>query len=465
MTRAFTWTEERVRSALGLPAVGGGTRSFSGISTDTRTLAPGEIFVALRGERFDGTDFLSAAAEAGAAGAVLERAPDSVPPGLELFLVPDTLSALGQLACMRRRALKPAVVAITGTSGKTTTRALTAAALGSDAYASPGNYNNLVGVPLSMLRAPDDADVWVLEVGSNQPGEIGRLGRIVEPDVAVITSVSEGHLEGLGNLAGVMREKLSLLESLRADGRAVVSAEPEELAHGARMRCRHVETVGMDGRADVSPEAWSMSDHGVRWTWRGVEFALPVLGSHIVSNALFALVVAEMFGVDASDAASRLADAKLPPLRGEIRRVGGLNLLLDCYNANPASFRAAIESLAALAGGARRAALVGSMLELGGRSAQLHRQVARELAESGIDIIAAVGEFAEAFETEAVEGTGEVLTATTASEAYAKLAERLRGDEALLIKASRGMRFERVLPDIERDFGGVGSSRRAEKGA
>ncbi len=454
----FTWTSERVAQALGLPASGRSAVAYSGVSTDTRTLRPGELFVGLRGERFDGTEFVAAAREAGAPGAVVERQPDAVLEDFELFLVNDALEALGRLAKVRRRALDAEVVGITGTSGKTTTRELAAAAIGDEAYASPGNYNNLVGLPLSVLGAPEHSAVWLLEIASNQRGEVERLGRIAEPDIGVITSVSEGHLEGLGDIEGVLEEKLGLLPTLRGDGPAFVADEPKELAERARDTCRAVITVGLSAAADERPERWAVTVGGVEWAWRGTEFKLDGYGSHLVRNALFALAVARHLGVDPQAAARRLSEATLPPMRGEVRRLDGLTLIVDCYNANPSSFRAAIESLAALGAGRRRAVLAGTMLELGDRSKELHERVARWILEAGIELVAATGEFAAAFEQVGERAGKEFIVADQLEEVYRALASRLQGDETVLLKASRGMKFERAIAWFERDFG---RSRRA----
>jgi UDP-N-acetylmuramoyl-tripeptide--D-alanyl-D-alanine ligase len=452
MTR-FVWTSDRVRAALSLPDGSQPARRYSGVSTDSRTLKQGELFVALRGERFDANEFVRAAHAAGASGAVVERRPEGAPADLELFIVDDALRALGRLAAARRLELDPIVVAITGTSGKTTTRELMAAALGQDAHASPGNFNNLVGLPLSILAAPEDAGIWVLEIASNSPGEVERLGRIAEPDHAVITSVAEGHLEGLGDIQGVLNEKLGLLTSLRAGGRALVANEPSELVQQARERCSDVRTVGLDDSADEHPDSWTVSEHGVAWSWRGVDFRLPGFGAHLIKDALFAVSVADLLGVKPRETAERISAVQLPPMRGEVRRVGGLLLLVDCYNANPSSFQAAIESLEGLAGERRRAVLAGTMLELGKRSAELHEEIARAIVSAGIELIAATGEFAAAFERFAVRlGEGLILEAEL-EDAYRELAERLRGDEAVLLKASRGMKFERAIPLFERDFG------------
>jgi len=455
----FSWTSARVADALGVPAAGREPRTYSGISTDTRTLRPGELFVALCGEQFDGLEFVARAAQAGAPGAVVERRPQGVPDDFELFVVDDALHGLGRLAAVRRQALNPTVVAITGSSGKTTTRELTVAALGAGAYASPGNYNNLVGLPLSMLAAPEGSRIWVLELASNQPGEIEQLARIAEPDYAVITSVSEGHLEGLGDLQGVMEEKLALLSNLRAGGRALVCDEPAELARQARQRLSDVRTVGLSEAAEVRPESWSVSPDGIAWRWCGVDFRLAGYGTHLIGDALFALAVVQLLGVDARQAAQRLAMVKPLPMRGELRQLGDLTLLVDCYNANPASFRAALDSLSALAAGRRRAVLAGTMLELGEQSLALHERVARWIADEGIELIAATGEFTAGFAGLEDELGERLIRAGELEVAYRELSARLRGDEVVLIKASRAMKFERAIPLFERDFGGKGQLR------
>jgi UDP-N-acetylmuramoyl-tripeptide--D-alanyl-D-alanine ligase len=428
------------------------------VSTDSRTLRPGDLFVALRGDRFDATEFVRAAAAAGAKGAVVERRPEGIPDDLELFVVDDALRALGRLAAVRRLELDPTVVAITGTSGKTTTRELTAAALGEGAYASPGNFNNLVGLPLSILAAGEDAGIWVLEIASNSPGEVERLGRIAEPDHAVITSVAEGHLEGLGDIQGVLDEKLGLLTSLRPGGCALVADEPSELVRQARRRWLDVRTVGLDDTADEHPNSWAVSNRGVEWKWRGIDFRLPGFGVHLIKDGMFAVSVARLLGVEPREMAARIGAVRLPPMRGEVRRVGGLLLLVDCYNANPSSFRAAIESLEGLAGERRRAVLAGTMLELGERSAALHEEVARAMVSAGIELIAATGEFAAAFERSGPRPSEGLILEAQLEDAYRQLARRLRGDEAVLLKASRGMKFERAIPLFERDFGVAAAS-------
>ncbi len=458
MAERFIWTTDRIREALELPADDGpaGERDYAGISTDTRTIRPDELFVALRGDRFDGTEFVGQAVAAGAAGAVIQADPGPVPDDFDLFHVDDTLVALGRLARHRRRALDPTIVGVTGTSGKTTTREFLAALLGPEGYASPGNYNNLVGTPLSMLAAPPEARCWVLELATNRPGEIGRLSRIAEPDIGIITTVGEGHLEGLGDLEGVIEEKLDLVEGLDPGGRLIVADRPIGLARRARERFDRIVTVGLSTAADERPTRWTVDAEGTRWVWHGREFRLAGVGEHLLIDALLALTTARGLGIGPETMAERLGGASLPPMRGELRRLGDLTLLVDCYNANPSSFRAAIDALEAIAASRRRrAAVVGTMLELGERSKPLHERVAGWLAASGIEVIGATGAFVEAFEPLADELGGRLVRQDDPERAYPEVADRLRGDEVVLLKASRGVELERLIPLFERDFEGT----------
>jgi UDP-N-acetylmuramoyl-tripeptide--D-alanyl-D-alanine ligase len=244
------WPEAVVRKALGLTGEGqGGT--FTAISTDTRAIAPGALFVALAGERFDGHDFLAAAAAAGAAAAVVRAGTPPVP-GLSLLEVPDTLRAFGALAHARRASIPGPVVAITGTNGKTSTKEMLAAALGTRyvTYATRANLNNLVGVPLTILEAPEETEALVVEAGANLPGEIARYREIIAPRIVVITNAVAGHLEGFGSLDGVVEEKLSLTEGADL---AVVGVDPPALAAGARRRARRTRTAALEG-SDLVPD-------------------------------------------------------------------------------------------------------------------------------------------------------------------------------------------------------------------
>jgi UDP-N-acetylmuramoyl-tripeptide--D-alanyl-D-alanine ligase len=452
---AAPWTDAAVREALGLESRGAAPGvTYSGVSTDSRKLDAGQLYVALVGERFDGHDFVADAFAKGARGAVVARAPGAEARG-PLYRVSDTLIALGALAAFRRNALRVPVVGITGSSGKTTTKDLAAAAVGSvkRVHATRGNLNNRVGMPLTLLDTPADAEAVVLELGTNEPGEIRTLAQIARPDVGVVTTVGEAHLEKLGSLEGVLEEKLDLLRGLAAGGRCLVGDEPAELAARARAICAHLRVAGWTPGADrdLRPEGSRADDVG-RYTfaWRGETVSVPLAGRHAVADALLALAIAELLAVPPADAVRGIAGVGARALRGEVRRLGSLTLIVDCYNANPQSVRAALDLLEGQVA-KRRVAVLGSMLELGRESERLHREVLVNALGRRIDLIVATGEFGRAAEALGARARG-VMTAPDWQAAYPRLRERLQGDEIVLLKASRGIALEGVLPLFERDF-------------
>ena len=464
----WPWTDADVMAALELAVpvnVGNGSRpdasAFPSVGTDTRTLEEGALFVALHGDNFDGHDFLAEAASKGARAAVVDRVPDDAPP-LRYYRVPDTLMALGRLGRYHRRELDARVAAITGTNGKTTTKEMARAVLATRyaTHATAGNLNNLIGAPLTMLAARADIDALVVEIGTNAPGEIARLAELVEPEVGLITGVAEGHLEGFGTIEGVLREKTSLLSRLRPGGLALVADEPASLPERARSLTRRVRVAGWTDRADAELRASDLridDDGTVRFRWRGRDATLPFGGAAHVRNALLALALGMEWGVDADDALAALADLAPPKLRGETRRFGALKVLVDCYNSNPASLAAAIDTMAHMPRQGGRVAVVGSMLELGDRSDSLHRRSAEMLAAADLDLIVATGLFVPAFETlagraDTAELADRLITAEDPVDALAPMAERLRGDEVVLLKGSRGVALERLIPELEARF-------------
>ncbi|HZI77513.1 MAG TPA: UDP-N-acetylmuramoyl-tripeptide--D-alanyl-D-alanine ligase, partial [Gemmatimonadales bacterium] len=291
-----SWPETAVREALSLPApTGSQPITFSAISTDSRTLKQGALFIALTGERFDGHDHLTAAANAGASGAVVRKGTPEVP-GLVLFPVDDTLRAYGQLARVRRRSIGGPVVAITGTNGKTSTKEMLAAVLATryQTYATRANLNNLVGVPQTILESPSDTEALIVEAGANLPGEIARYREIIEPSIAIVTNAVAGHLEGFGSLAGVVEEKLSLTDQVPL---AIVGTDPPTLAEGARRRARQVRTAGLRD-ADLIPERVTL-DETARpvVTVQGYTFRLAARGLHQADNAIRVWAAAEALGI------------------------------------------------------------------------------------------------------------------------------------------------------------------------
>jgi UDP-N-acetylmuramoyl-tripeptide--D-alanyl-D-alanine ligase len=407
--------------------------------------------VALAGARFDGHDFVGDALARGATGAVVSK-PAAAAPAASRYVVPDTLVALGALAAHRRAALAVPVVGITGSAGKTTTKELTRGALAPAlrVHATQANLNNRVGMPLTLLATPDDAQVVVLEMGTNEPGEIAALARIARPDVGVVVTVGEAHLEKLGSVEGVLAEKLDLLRNLAPGGRGIVGDEPPSLSETAREACARLRVAGWSGRADADlrPAHARADERGAfRFSWHGQTVSLSLPGRHAVLNALLALAVSEELGVPPRSAAAGLSGVGAGSMRGEVRRVGGLTVLVDCYNANPPSVRVALELLASQRG--RKVAVLGSMLELGPASAALHLELLRRALSLPLDLVVATGAFGEAAREVRDE---RILAAADWESAYTALRNRLGGDEVVLLKASRGVAMEGILPLLAADF-------------
>lgn len=442
------WTSDRVAAVLGAPPVK--PQRFSGIGTDSRTLEPGALFVALTGERFDGHEFLAQAKERGAVGAVVRTGTGPVD-GLTTFEVDDTLAALGALALARRREVQGPVVAVTGTNGKTATKEMLACVVGTKwrVHATRGNLNNLIGVPLTILAAPDDTEALVIEAGASIPGEIERLRRIVEPTLGVVTNVSTGHVEGFGSLEGALHEKVSLLADVPT---AVVGTEPPELAERARAVAVRAIAAGTGSGADLRPDAWRLDGEGKpEITFMGVPLRLPLIGRHQVENAMLALSVAVELGIDVAAAAEALTEIELPPGRCQLLEHGDLVVMHDAYNSNPASLGAALETAVALCGGRRLVVVVGTMLELGAQSGALHESMAARVMDVEPALVAAVGAFVPAFERHRAALGDRLLTAADPASLGKLLGPRLKGHEFVLMKASRGVQLERAIPFLMPD--------------
>lgn len=432
------WTVERVAAALGHgPSVG---RPLSGITTDTRALTPGSCFVALRGERFDAHDYLAQAVAAGAAALVVEDATRTAGLGVPVFTVEDTHVALADLARYRRLAWARPVVAVGGSNGKTSTKELLKAVLGSRlrVHATTGNLNNRVGVPLTLLALDDAADVALIEVGTNQPGEIAFLRDVARPDVAVVTTVQEEHLEGFGDLAGVMAEELALCDEVPI---AVVPAAEPEVVAGATRRAGRVVAVAVPTTSGVHADGRGYLDV------EGTRVELPLRGRHNVANAALALAVGREFGIAPTDAARGIAAVPLPSMRSAVTPLGRALLLNDAYNANPGSAKAALDLLTDIGAGRQRVVVLGTMRELGAAAPRAHREVAEAALAGGFDLICGIGEFVPALEQLAL-GDPRVLLAHDVDDLWAQLQPRLQPDAAILLKASRGVALERLVPHL-----------------
>lgn len=443
----MSWTSEVVAAVL--QTGGSGDRSFSEISTDTRTLQQDALFVALTGERFDGHAFLEAARDAGATGAVVRRG-TAAPAGMEVFEVDDPLVAYGRLARARRRTVAGPVVAVTGTNGKTSTKEMLAGMLETRwrLHATPANLNNLIGVPRTILSAPVDTEALVVEAGANTIGEIGRLRDIIEPTVAVITNVSAGHLAGFGSLDAVLTEKVSLVRDVPL---AVVGPQPPALRAAAAALAGRVITAGLDDSADVAPDEYRVGDDGrATLVFKGQRVTLPLIGGHQAVNAMIALAVAEELEVDPARAVAALQGLSLPAGRCEIVRHHDLVILNDTYNANPESMRVSLETAVGIRGNRPLVVAVGTMLELGADSPRLHRETADAIARAGPKLVAATGEFVPAFAESALP-PDRLVASPDVEELGRTLRNRIDGNEFVLVKASRGVQLERLIPFLTRE--------------
>jgi UDP-N-acetylmuramoyl-tripeptide--D-alanyl-D-alanine ligase len=433
------WSTERIAEITGGTAVGDG--KVTGISTDTRSLEPGALFVALRGETFDGHDFLSAAMEAGA-GAVLVDTSVPISPRIE---VADTLLALRAIAADYRRALTASrVVGITGSTGKTSCKDLLASALGVGTWASPKSFNNEVGVPLTVLSAPEDSEILVLEVGSRGVGHIRDLIGVVRPDIAVITGIGASHLATLGDVDTVRHAKWELVEGLSPGGIAVLPAEDDTLAEWAVRDGVAVRSFGAGG--DVRIEDLELDDmarpsFALEAAGERVRLKLSMAGAHQARNAAAAAAAGLSLGRALPDLAAGLELAEGSRWRMEVVP-GAYTVVNDAYNANPDSMAAALRSVAAMPG--RHLAVLGLMAELGEAAPAEHRTIGRLARRLGFAAVVVVGE-----DPGIAEGAGDIVRSVPdADAARLVVAEMVDDGDVVLVKASRSVGLEGLAGEL-----------------
>lgn len=426
----------------------------SGVTTDSRRVEMGDLFVALRGENFDGHTFVAAAQEAGATAALVDQAAAPAP-AAPAVVVDDTTTALGDLAAAVLQDRDITVVGITGSCGKTTAKNMTAAVLGATKAvgATPGNWNNTVGVPLSVFALPDPCDVAVLELATSAAGEIARLSHITRPRVGVITNIAAVHLEGLGTLDGVREAKAELLQGLASDGVLILNADDPSTDNVRARFSGAVRTFGYAEDADLRATGVQMTpNHEARFTVEGAgDFALRLYGRAAIANALVAIAVGQEFGVPALDMADALRGVEPEPMRMEIRDAGGVCVVNDAYNANPASMAEALHIFDNGSFPGRKIAVLGDMLELGAEGEQQHDQLGRRLAETHVELVYLCGAFAETVRAGAIAGglqAERVYTMASPDEIVQSLEYVLRPGDVVLVKGSRGMRMERVADGL-----------------
>ncbi len=461
MHQGFQFTCSEILEATGgRLARGDRETSFLSLSTDSRTLQKGEIFLTLKGEHFDGHDFVREVLAKGAAGAIVENgyldsrveeSPESKP----LIVVPETLRALGDIARFWREKFPVPVIGITGTNGKTSTKEMIALLL-EDKYRvlkSPGTFNNLIGLPLSLLELEPSHDVVVLEMGTNMPGEIRRLTEIARPTVGLITNIGAAHLEGMGSLEVLAKEKGDLFQAIGQEGTVVVNQNDSRVSGLARKCSARKIRFGIDTKADVVID---------RIEWRGVDgirFRLlvgedgttvdfPIMGLQFVEAVAAATAVASLFGVKVDDIKRRLRRFKAPPMRMEITPLRGVNFINDAYNANPPSAEMALQALSRVVGGRRAFVVFGDMLELGDITRKAHRRVGRLIGTLKVSGMFLLGDHANEVAQGAIQAGVDskiIRIAKDHGEIVTGLKDLVQPGDWILVKGSRKMRMETVI--------------------
>jgi UDP-N-acetylmuramoyl-tripeptide--D-alanyl-D-alanine ligase len=426
-----------------------------GYSIDSRTLNPGDLFIAISGERFDGHDYVQAALEKGAVGAIIEAGKKVDGDPLRLLQVEDSLKALRLLGAAARRLWGKPLLAVTGSAGKTTTKEILAHILATQfrVMKSSGNLNNHIGLPLQLLKLEAEHDLGVVEMGMNHAGEIRALGELAHHDLAVVTTVAPVHLEFFGSLAEIARAKYEIIETLHPGGVAVLNADDDYVCQFGRDFKGKVVTFGIKRSADVTARKvqingaeGSMFELVVGSVGEPVTF--PLVGEHNIYNALAAAAAAMERGISPSQAAAALSSIAPPDKRGQVLHLNGATIINDCYNSNPRALEAMIDTLASMKA-ERRILVVGEMLELGPTAEALHRQCGKHAADKKIDMVIGVRGMARAL-AEAACGSGtQAQFVETPEQAGEWLARNVRPGDAVLLKASRGVKLERALTMLQ----------------
>jgi UDP-N-acetylmuramoyl-tripeptide--D-alanyl-D-alanine ligase len=452
--------EAVLTATKGVLMQGDAETSFTGVSTDSRSIKPGELFFALRGENFDGHRFLTEAIQRGGKGAVVQHEIDwPSEQGIALIRVADTLEALGDLAHYWRKQHRIPLVAVVGSNGKTTTKEMAAAILGKrcKVMKNAGNLNNLIGLPLSLLQMNSTDSVAILEMGMNRRGEILRLTHIAEPDLGILTNIGPAHIEGLGSIEGVMEAKGELIKGMGARGRVVFNADDPRVAELSKGFRGASQSFGIDNPADWQAVAIrTRADGGVSFQLQGpagrTPVSLQVIGRHQVYNALAAAATAALLGAGIDDIKEGLERFTPPAMRMELLKLGkGVKVINDAYNANPRSMEAALLALQELPGG-RKIAVLGDMWELGEYAAEAHQGLGRTVHERGIDLLFLLGRFASQVAQGSRQAGMDPRKISIGKDHHAvglMLARTVKKGDWVLVKGSRIMQMEETIKELK----------------
>ena len=454
--------EEVARFSGGRLVNGDPLLPVSRLHTDTRTLASGDCFVALQGDRFDGHSFVSQVRSHGAVAALVSHRPNpsDLPADLGLVEVPNTLEALQRFAANYRQLLSVKTIGVTGSSGKTSTKELIASVLRVrfKTKATEGNLNNHIGVPLTLIRIDEDDEYGVVEMGMNHPGEIAPLARMTAPEIGVISSIGPAHIEFFEDQAAIAAEKAQLIAALPPEGLAVLNGEDEWSRRVADRTNARVAWIGKCTDStwwaeDVMVGADALS-FKLRHNGSSAIVRLPVVNRVMINNALFAAAVGRECGLTINEIARGLEAVRLPGARMQVVHAHGVWIINDAYNANPDSMKAALVALKEFPGANRRLAVLGSMGELGQHAPELHRSTGEFAAQQGVEFLIAVGPHAEAYAKGALAAGlshSQVVLALDAEEATALLRPQLREGDAVLVKGSHFMGLERLVAAISEE--------------
>lgn len=433
--------------------------SFNRISIDSRTIKQGGCFFAIVGENFDGHDFVNKAFEKGAICVVVNKDKEIDCGNCCVLKVDDTIESLGLFAKEYRRNAGYKIVAITGSVGKTTTREIIYHVLSKhfNVFQSQGNFNNNIGLPLTLLDATPETEIVIAELGSNHPGEIRYLTKIAQPDIALITNTRAAHLEGFGDLETIIQEKLSIAEGLNSKGRLVINADCQPLLQACRDRNISFDSFGITGNSCSEIENLRHTESGSCFSLNGTKIDLPLPGPGNVENALAAWAVCRQFGINVNDFANAIRNLPAVSMRCELLQIGTLTVLNDCYNANPASMKNALQILANLgvSKGSRTVFICGDMAELGKQSTQLHAELGTEIAEAGVQLVLGVGALAE-IAAESAKSCAKYDLQTESFKNTLSLCNNLdkfiKDNDIVLVKGSRIAKLETTIDNLSRLF-------------